>query len=211
MFALKSKWTKVVSFLLVFIFSFSFTGGSFLTSQWINNVNVVYAAGGQEENNDQQEEVTNSDKDDKTSKEETQHNKELQQMIELPEDGEYLKPITIEAYGELFIDEDEEEISHEDYENAYVERVDNEDGSHTASLYTKPIKYKDDEGNWIKIDNELEKTVEGNSTLLKSKASPVTLELPTEHISSSEVTIADGEETISFTYFNKISARLILR
>ena len=48
MFALKSKWTKVVSFLLVFIFSFSFTGGSFLTSQWINNVNVVYAAGGQE-------------------------------------------------------------------------------------------------------------------------------------------------------------------
>ena len=152
--------------------------------------------------------MTNSDKDDKTSKEETQHNKELQQMIELPEDGEYLKPITIEAYGELFIDEDEEEISHEDYENAYVERVDNEDGSHTASLYTKPIKYKDDEGNWIKIDNELEKTVEGNSTLLKSKASPVTLELPTEHISSSEVTIADGEETISFKpILNKISAK----
>lgn len=218
MFALKSKWTKVVSFLLVFIFSFSFTGGSFLTSQWINNVNVVYAAGEQEENKDQQEEATNSDKDDskiehsteddKVSKEETQHNKELQQMIELPEDGEYLKPITIEAYGELFIDEDEEEISHEDYENAYVERVDNEDGSHTASLYTKPIKYKDDEGNWIKIDNELEKTVEGNSTLLKSKASPVTLELPAEHISSSEVTIADGEETISFKpILNKISAK----
>lgn len=54
----------------------------------------------------------------------------------------------------------------------------------------------------------LEKTVEGNSTILKSKASPVTLELPAEHISSSEVTIADGEETISFKpILNKISAK----
>lgn len=40
------------------------------------------------------------------------------------------------------------------------------------------LNIKMNEGNWIKIDNELEKTVEGNSTLLKSKASPVTLELP---------------------------------
>ena len=218
MFALKSKWTKVVSFLLVFIFSFSFTGGSFLTSQWINNVNVVYAAGGQEENKDQQEEATNSDKDDfkmehsteddKASKEETQHNKELQQMIELPEDGEYLKPITIEAYGELFIDEDEEEISHEDYENAYVERVDNEDGSHTASLYTNPIRYEEESGDWVEINNELEKVEKGTSTLLQSKATPVKLQLPSTKLSNESVTLTDGDETISFKPItNKISTR----
>ena len=71
------------------------------------------------------------------------------------------------------------------------------DGTTKAVIYSHPVHYKDENGNWVDIDNAL--TLNGNEYTTKNKTE---IKLANKSGSSGLVSIKDGEYKIEFTPLN---------
>ncbi|MDL2220314.1 DNRLRE domain-containing protein [Eubacteriales bacterium OttesenSCG-928-N14] len=109
------------------------------------------------------------------------------------EDG-YVIPISMEKFEEILEIQPEEEI--EDIE-AYIDRVDNGDGTVTEKIYFEPIKYKDEKGEWQDIDATITKSEKTSEKSTKSAQSPYVSE-------GAEVKVEFAESIQEDTPFVKI-------